>query len=259
MKIRNGFVSNSSSSSFIVVFPKKPKSVNEVKKYLFGDENSEGFLHYYDDKESHDRIAEQVFSDLNEKSLTKNKVIKMFNSGWRYSYCVDGYNTADIVDGKLVLLSKEWAGSGEPFFGNDKESMHELMKLEIDHDKKQNEYWDKHHRIQKRLKSTLGEEPDYKDKKAYNAYNKKLQALEKKDKEWIEFKKNDNLFDNTYWNKRNELSAKCAKADVEEFMKETKGKYKCDFHYADEDGSFFALMEHGNIFKKLMHLRFSHH
>jgi hypothetical protein len=37
MKIRNGFVSNSSSSSFVVCFKEKPKSVEELKALLFGD------------------------------------------------------------------------------------------------------------------------------------------------------------------------------------------------------------------------------
>ncbi len=37
MKIRNGFVSNSSSSSFVVAFPVIPQSVDEVRKLLFGD------------------------------------------------------------------------------------------------------------------------------------------------------------------------------------------------------------------------------
>ena len=37
MKIRNGFVSNSSSSSFIVAFPEKPKSVEHVQQMMFGD------------------------------------------------------------------------------------------------------------------------------------------------------------------------------------------------------------------------------
>ena len=36
MKIRNSFVSNSSSSSFIVAFPKIPESANDVKEMLFG-------------------------------------------------------------------------------------------------------------------------------------------------------------------------------------------------------------------------------
>ena len=37
MKLRNGFVSNSSSSSFVVAFDKLPKSATEVKQLLFGD------------------------------------------------------------------------------------------------------------------------------------------------------------------------------------------------------------------------------
>jgi hypothetical protein len=37
MKIRIGFVSNSSSSSFIVAFRNKPKTVEEIKKLMFGD------------------------------------------------------------------------------------------------------------------------------------------------------------------------------------------------------------------------------
>lgn len=41
MKIRNGFVSNSSSSSFILAFPNEPCSVNEIKELVFGGENYE--------------------------------------------------------------------------------------------------------------------------------------------------------------------------------------------------------------------------
>jgi len=39
MKIRNGFVSNSSSSSFIVAFPKVPNSRDEIKKIVLDDKN----------------------------------------------------------------------------------------------------------------------------------------------------------------------------------------------------------------------------
>lgn len=39
MKIRNGFVSNSSSSSFILAFPHEPVSANEIKELLFNGDN----------------------------------------------------------------------------------------------------------------------------------------------------------------------------------------------------------------------------
>ncbi len=35
MKIRNGFVSNSSSSSFVVAFPEKPKTEQELRDMMF--------------------------------------------------------------------------------------------------------------------------------------------------------------------------------------------------------------------------------
>jgi hypothetical protein len=41
MKIRNGFVSNSSSSSFIVALPFEPKSREDVKKTLFDNSPEE--------------------------------------------------------------------------------------------------------------------------------------------------------------------------------------------------------------------------
>ena len=37
MKIRNGFVSNSSSSSFVVAFPMKPETFQEIHREMFGD------------------------------------------------------------------------------------------------------------------------------------------------------------------------------------------------------------------------------
>ena len=41
MKIRNGFVSNSSSASFIIALPEEPDSPNKIKKVLFKGENPE--------------------------------------------------------------------------------------------------------------------------------------------------------------------------------------------------------------------------
>jgi len=71
MKIRNGFVSNSSSSSFIVEFDHLPKDAEELRVMLFG--SREFFYDQYPEsyKEkchwSTQEIADIVFDDLNDQ------------------------------------------------------------------------------------------------------------------------------------------------------------------------------------------------
>lgn len=60
MKIRKGFVSNSSSSSFIVSLDRKPESARELQRVLFGSE--ECFNHPYENiKFGTDVVAEYIY------------------------------------------------------------------------------------------------------------------------------------------------------------------------------------------------------
>jgi hypothetical protein len=62
-----------------------------------------------------------------------------------------------------------------------------------------------------------------------------------------------------WWKKREKESNKRASAFAKEWMKETKGSFYFKFHYADEDGSYYSIMEHGGMFDHLPHQRISHH
>ncbi len=77
MKLRSGFVSNSSSSSFIVGIPKMPTSPQSLEKMMFG---KPGVIELYDSyKATTLEIATRVYDDITTgkaKKLTKRSIVK---------------------------------------------------------------------------------------------------------------------------------------------------------------------------------------
>lgn len=83
MKTRYGFVSNSSSSSFILNFPNgKPKSKDELQKILFG-ERKEYHVPYDTEFYPSDVIADAIWSQLSIASVaTKEEILNIIKNGY---------------------------------------------------------------------------------------------------------------------------------------------------------------------------------
>lgn len=89
MKIRNRFVSNSSSSSFIIGFKKKPESIDKMKDCLFPDKDHKVHPYAADYMAPKDvlistvRISEAVFNDVkDQKPLSEEKLAEILDYGY---------------------------------------------------------------------------------------------------------------------------------------------------------------------------------
>lgn len=103
MKIRNGFVSNSSSSSFILQFDEKPESFDDIKVLIFPDKN--GSMYFNRDSISLS-LWEQIqeFFKLSEEEqntqlLHELKILAHLDSYYsaRYIDYEDSYKNADLL------------------------------------------------------------------------------------------------------------------------------------------------------------------
>ncbi|MEN6550054.1 MAG: hypothetical protein ABFE07_28765 [Armatimonadia bacterium] len=100
MKIRQGFVSNSSSSSFVVGFKRGavPQSAAEVQKLLFGDAEQ---VHYYEHTIQAKEAAEQVFGDMTREPHTPEKIEEAVLGGY-----LDG--EPELPDDVYRLKDEAW-------------------------------------------------------------------------------------------------------------------------------------------------------
>ena len=129
MKIRSGFVSNSSSSSFIVAFPKKPTTENELSDMMFPKDphgsipNPWPGLDEYKDGLEFSRIVEQVFSDIQaqKKKVSTKELIDELST--RYF----------VTNGKLYY-------EGTPYYALDKDLAQQYIDVQTEYEHQTREH-----------------------------------------------------------------------------------------------------------------------
>ena len=114
MKKRLGFVSNSSSSSFIVGFDKKPENVDELQKMMFGEKEH---ITIYDYTALASSIADHVFNEIETNGLItaeelKEQILKD-NKEWGDLCDLDAEKTYKEFKGKQIFVTEYCDNEGE--------------------------------------------------------------------------------------------------------------------------------------------------
>jgi hypothetical protein len=271
MKTRNGFVSNSSSSSFVVAFPKKPKNPAEVWEIMFGGKDvvvscyDNGGLSYSD-------IASRVFHSLESnkfKKATLKDIVEEFNG--RYRYYPKGHNV--FWDGRTSdEYGGAWTGKIGPYYGSDEESMEDLKKHIIQYEEKIRKLNDMEREVVS--KSGLNapqfayaggvhhdtNKPYTKNEIArYEAYMDALAKFKEKSKEYKKLQEDRRDLYVLNCKVTDKHSSKVAECDAQNFLNDNKGMFVFIVEYSDDSSDVNCTMEHGEIFRNVSHVRISKH
>lgn len=103
MKVRTGFVSNSSSSSFILALPHAPTSVEELAGWMFPDGVPE-HISIYDNVIHGQEAVEAAFRDLKADDDLSNELALGYRGG--SGSITDKQALADMISGTMYVVPK---------------------------------------------------------------------------------------------------------------------------------------------------------
>jgi len=261
MKIRTGFVSNSSSSSFIVAFSKKPTNVAEVMTEMFPNDpngvvpNPWPGSNDHDEGLSHSQIVVQVLDDIQKESKKLSKK-----------------DLLDELSGRYFMLNDKLYCEGAPYYALNSKLANEYVDAHNTYEQDRRHFDDVERAL---ILKHVGRQVQYAYKggtnwstkqpftdaeiETYEQYAKKEKAFKDKSKEYIALEKKQRLISNQYYTHQRTVANKLARIDLKKFLNDNKGKFIARFTYSDNDGTFFSLMEHSNIFRNLSNIYVSHH
>ena len=120
MKTRNGFVSNSSSSSFIVGFDRVPKTKAELKAMMFYKEETSVQPFDFYEPLSVDAVVDRVFRDLKAQNrpLNKKEIFREMTCGYFEGFPEFRYN--EETESKKIVKDYELNHGGRDIYENRK-------------------------------------------------------------------------------------------------------------------------------------------
>ena len=186
MKIRNGFVSNSSSSSFVVVFPQIPISDIDVMQMMFGNPpKSKRISGWGDESSSIYDVAGRVFDDISaQKHNDIEKIREEFS----------GIESSVYTTDKTLLKGFEIPGWREPD--------NEIKKKGL-------EWTNEAHREQINKIQDLH-------------YKRRDKVTRKIAKSFLDRHKNEFIFIFEYGDHNGELEANCEQGDIFRYLPHVK-------------------------------------
>lgn len=255
MKTRSGFVSNSSSSSFIVVFPHKPATVDELRNMIFGDRDPKEIMSpSWDDKNEFlytiEDLSTQIFKDLNRRNQTSIEVDTLVDKMENLYY----YSTFDCTEFSGWIFR-----DSSPFFGSDKDTTNALMNHELESERLMNKLDQEEinyiNGIIKKsgvvIDTNDSENDDYQE-----AFNKTVEFARRNDRGFIKFRENYHKTRHDLWATSRMLREKAAKADAAVMINTYPGSFIAHFEYGDSGGDFVpicmgSILEDREIWNKL--------
>lgn len=254
MRQRGGFVSNSSSSSFILFLDHKPKDADDVMQQLYPIEDNEHYhikCDYYDDTVLHAPEAAKLIFD--QIKVNEEYYGKKGKGGYRNKTKVEAIGSS--IHMAFYYIDRGLLGIDSPECGREfityinKQDMDELTEASLERDTLWEEYCKLLYSYRDKFKAQLKEgkpekfEPKWEDvEKLVNKEPSVIKAQEAEKSAAEKFTK---------------LCNKCAKKYYAKWIKE--GKWIGIVTFGDESGSVGGVMEHGNAFHHVKHIKINGH
>jgi hypothetical protein len=261
MKIRSGFVSNSSSSSFIVIFPNKPKTVEETMKIVYGFTEKNKLVDFDGQfvESTTEDAAYEILKQINEKEVTEDDMLNEFIS--RYYFSVGGH-CFFIGSGKREVEGY-WPYAEGQCFGTDKKLLEEIkniaIKLKTESDELQKEQEELKNKIVKSVPYAYEGKNTKEEITKYETYLKTLSEKVYSSKEWKELDKKRIALYIKNDKKEMKLKTKLAKLDLAAFLKQKKKDNYVAILSFEDHSELGSILEYGNTFSRLPHETFNHH